>query len=110
MKELVVVIFFFLSLSACSFSMPIHGQIQKTQEPFMGKITASINQSGNLMMFFSNTTCKGSISPINREEALGTLSCNDGRIGSFRLISVGMQITGVGQLNGEFFTFQVGQK
>ena len=93
-----------LVLISCTVKVPMYGHIENSEETFTGTVTASTNRTGNFIMILKDVTCKGHISYVNRREGEGRLNCDDGRIGSFKLVSTSLQATGYGELDGKPFT------
>ena len=116
MKNLIVAlyVFPFVIIASCSMAIPVHGKIKSSEEIFTGHLTATsaeiMRGNGKLLINFDKTPCQGNLVNINRQEGEGILICDDGRTGSFKLISTGMQITGFGNVGDKIFELTFGKK
>jgi hypothetical protein len=99
-----------LSLSACSMTLPVRGQIQGTGETFTGTATGRIDGGGFLKIVSSQgTVCEGNFAYTSGREGKGIFNCDDGRSGPFEFVSTGLRGTGFGELENERMTFTFGK-
>ena len=101
----------FAALSACSASLPVVGQMQRSDETFRGTVTGSgySGGSGELTIVSNrNATCKGNFTYTSRRRGEGVLKCDDGRTGPFHLVSAGTSGSGYGDLGGYRYTLTFG--
>ena len=91
-------------LSGCS-TTSLRGQIQNGNETFTGTVRRYIDGTSKLTMVSSKgAKCTGY---FNRKRE-GLFTCDDGRSGSFEIVSTGGKKTGEGDLGGQHFTFTFG--
>ncbi len=108
-----VVILAAVMLSACSTTLPVVGQMQRTDETFDGQVAVSGYRggSGDLVIVSSrHVTCRGAFTYISNRRGEGVLNCDDGRTGPFHLAGVGASGSGYGELSGQRFTFRYGSE
>jgi hypothetical protein len=99
-----------LSLTACSMTLPVTGQIQNSDEAFTGTATGYMDGGGNLQLVSNKgAACSGNFVYVTRRDGEGVFSCNDGRSGPFKFVSTGSRGTGHGDLSGQRFTFTFGK-
>jgi len=106
-----IVAFGTLLLAACGSTIPVTGQMQRTDETFSGQVSGSgyRNGSGALTLVSSrHVTCKGDFVYTSVRRGEGVLSCDDGRTGPFHVVGVGSSGNGYGDLAGQRFTFTFG--
>lgn len=111
MKAVLIAAIVVASLTACSTTRPVDGRMEKSDESFRGSITGSGYRegTGELTLLSSHrATCRGSFVYTSRRRGEGTLTCDDGRSGSFHVASIGESGSGVGELAGQRFTFTIG--
>ncbi len=100
-------------LVSCSTSLPVVGQMQRTEETFNGAVAVSGYRSGSgdlVIVSSRNVTCRGAFTYISNRRGEGVLNCDDGRTGPFHLAGVGGSGSGYGDLNGQRFTFKYGSQ
>ncbi len=88
-NNLILVLMSLFSLAGC-VTYPIYGEVDGTEERFLGNATSNVDGGGTLSMMSSEgTNCKGSYSfppSMNWDGATsgkGTFACDDGRKGGF---------------------------
>jgi hypothetical protein len=98
-----------VSLAACSMTLPVHGQLQQSDEAFNGTATGYMDGGGDLKVVTTyGAVCKGNFVYVTRRNGEGVFHCDDGRSGPFEFVSTGTRGTGSGDLGGERFTFTFG--
>lgn len=100
-----------VSLTSCSTSLPVVGQMQRTEETFNGAVAVSGYRGGSgdlVIVSNKNVTCRGAFTYVSNRRGEGVLNCDDGRTGPFHLAGVGASGSGYGDLNGQRFTFKYG--
>lgn len=100
-------------VSSCSTSLPVVGQMQRTEETFNGAVAVSGYRggSGDLVIVSNrHVTCRGAFTYISNRRGEGVLNCDDGRTGPFHLAGVGVSGSGYGDLDGQRFTFRYGSQ
>lgn len=96
-------------LAGCTLTLPVRGQFQSSGEAFAGRATGHMDGAGELSLILaSGATCKGLFVYTSTREGSGTFNCSDGRSGPFKFVSTGQRGTGMGELDGERFTFTFG--
>lgn len=96
-------------LSGCSMTLPVKGQLQKTDEHFSGTATGYMDGSGVLKIVTSKgSVCEGNFVYVTTRQGEGVFACDDKRSGPFSFVSTGSKGTGFGELGGERFTFTFG--
>jgi len=91
-------------------TLPVHGQIQNSNETFNGTATGYMDGSGNLKITSTKgSTCNGDFVYVTSRQGEGVFTCNDGRTGPFNFVSTGSHGTGHGNLGKENFTFTFGK-
>ena len=98
-------------LASCSTSLPVVGQMQRSEETFNGAVAVSGYRggSGELTILSNHSvTCRGGFTYITHRRGEGVLNCDDGRTGPFHLSGVGASGSGYGDLDGQRFTFTFG--
>ena len=110
-KKLIVLVTGICMLSGCSMTLPVKGQMQKSDETFTGTATGYIDGGGDLKINFINgTKCTGNFVYVTRRNGEGVFKCDDGRSGPFEFVSTGTRGTGFGDLSGQRFTFTFGNQ
>lgn len=106
----------FLSLIACSQSLPIRGQVERTNEQFVGTATGDIFGQGSLSITMdSAVTCTSQFTSkvafaSSGVSSQGILNCSDGRTGNFFYSGTVHSGNGFGTLSdGHKFTFTYGR-
>lgn len=108
-RHAVLVLLGAATLSACSVTLPVHGQVQNSDETFTGTATGGLSGSGTLTIVSSKgATCSGNFVYVTERTGQGVFTCSDGRTGPFNFVSTGMSGTGYGDLGGQRFTFTFG--
>jgi hypothetical protein len=98
-----------ISLSACSVTLPVRAQLEGSSVVFTGTATGHLDGAGELSLVFPDgATCNGLFVNSSRRSGEGTVTCTDGRSGSFEFVTTGARGTGHGILNGQRFTFTFG--
>ncbi len=100
-------------LAACTASMPVVGQMQKSDETFRGIVSGSGYSGGTgelTLQSNRSTECKGGFTYTTHRRGQGVLNCSDGRTGPFFIAAAGSAGTGYGDLNGQRFTFTFGEQ
>lgn len=96
---------------ACSMTIPVRGQMQKTDETFTGTATGYIDGGGDLTIVSTNgAKCTGNFVYVTSRNGEGVFKCDDGRSGPFQFVSTGTRGTGFGDLDGQRFTFTFGDQ
>jgi hypothetical protein len=96
-------------LVGCSMTLPVRGQIQSTDETFVGSATGYMDGSGKLTITSSKgAVCTGDFVYVTSRQGSGVFTCNDKRSGPFEFVSTGKRGTGTGDLSGQRFTFTFG--
>lgn len=97
------------TLSACSITLPVRGQVQNSDETFTGTATGGLSGSGSLTIVSNKGAhCSGDFVYVTERTGQGVFTCSDGRTGPFEFVSTGMSGTGYGDLGGQRFTFTFG--
>lgn len=97
------------TLSACSVTLPVRGQIQNSDETFTGTATGGLSGGGTLTIVSNKGAhCSGNFVYVTGRTGQGVFTCDDGRTGPFQFASTGMSGTGYGDLGGQRFTFTFG--
>lgn len=95
-----------LAVSACSVTLNVRGQVDRSAETFTGTIIANLDRDGTMQVVSNRgVRCSGQYVVVTRREGAGTLTCDDGRSGPFQFAAVGTRGTGSGRLGGETMTF-----
>ena len=98
-------------LSGCSMTLPVKGQMHKSDETFKGTATGYIDGGGDLTIILNKgARCTGNFVYVTRRNGEGVFKCDDGRSGPFKFVSTGTRGTGYGDLDGERFTFTFGNQ
>jgi hypothetical protein len=98
-----------VTLSGCSLTLPVRGQVSESAETFTGTATGYSDGAGDLTITTSRgVACTGAFVYVNRRQGEGTFTCNDGRTGPFSFVSTGQRGTGTGSLGGKPVTFTFG--
>ncbi|WP_075354927.1 hypothetical protein [Desulfovibrio sp. DV] len=94
-----------------SINLPIKGEVHNSPETFTGTATVSLSGDGSLILA-TNTgvACKGNFVHVSHQEGNGTVTCEDGRLGSFVFVTAGMSGFGSGKIADEDFEFRIGKK
>jgi hypothetical protein len=110
MKKLNLSIALSLTLvAACSVTLPVRGELEKSNEVFSGTATGHLDGAGELTLVSTNgAACKGHFVYVSARGGEGILTCADGRTGPFSFVSTGMRGVGHGELSGARFTFTFG--
>ncbi len=110
MRNALIVLAFILTISGCSITLPVTGQIQNSNETFTGTATGYLDGGGDLTIFSNKgSSCTGNFVYVSRRNGEGIFTCDDGRTGPFQFVSTGTRGTGYGDLGGQRFTFTFGQ-
>lgn len=97
------------ALTGCTLTLPMSGVVASSSESFVGHATGHMDGAGELQLTMNTgATCTGRFVYINGRQGSGTLTCSDGRAGSFDFVSTGNRGTGSGALAGKPFTFTFG--
>ena len=93
-----------------SVNLPIQGKVHESTETFTGTATASFSGDGSLVLA-TNTgvACKGNFVHVSHQEGNGTVTCEDGRLGSFVFVTAGLSGSGSGKIGSEDFEFRIGK-
>lgn len=98
------------TLSACSTTLPVRGDIGTTKETFTGSATGYMDGSGTMTLDSSRgQRCAGNFVYTDGREGDGVIRCDDGRSGAFKFSSTGSRGVGSGTIAGEAFTFTFGK-
>ncbi len=104
------------TLSACSKTFPVTGNIPRSGEKFLGTATSvMVGKSSIRMTTDTGTKCEGQyIAPVAMEPTEGgmgegTFQCDDGRSGTFTFTGNTISGEGFGNMNnGDKFDFTYG--
>lgn len=97
------------ALGACSMTLPVHGQVQDSDETFSGTATGNMDGAGDLTIISNKgTRCQGNFVYTSSRKGEGVFHCTDKRSGPFSFVSTGTEGTGYGTLGGQAFTFTFG--
>lgn len=106
----VLIVLMVATLTACSVTLPVRGQIQNSDETFTGTATGGLSGGGTLTIVSNKgARCTGDFVYVTGRTGQGVFTCNDGRSGPFQFASTGMSGTGYGDLGGQRFTFTFGR-
>jgi len=109
MFKIIPVLIALVLVSACSTTLPVDGQLQKTNETFSGTATGYLDGSGHLTIVSNKgATCTGNFVYVTSRKGEGIFTCDDGRSGPFEFVSAGRRGTGHGELANEKFVFTFG--
>jgi len=104
------IVFVVLVFPAHSITLPIHGAVLNSTETFTGKATVQFWGDGNLTLTTNNgVTCTGDFVHTSQQKGSGTVTCEDGRLGSFEFVTAGFSGTGAGMIGSEHFDFRIGK-
>ncbi|MGD9609959.1 MAG: hypothetical protein AB7U59_11170 [Desulfovibrionaceae bacterium] len=104
------VLFLIFILPAYSMTLPIHGAVLNSTETFTGKAKVYFWGDGNLTLTTNKgVTCKGDFVHASQQKGNGTVTCEDGRLGSFVFVTAGFSGTGSGIIGTENFNFRIGK-
>ena len=97
-------------LPAYAISLPIHGEVHNSSENFTGMATVHFNGEGDLTLTTNKgVKCKGGFVHASQQVGNGTVSCEDGRLGSFEFVTAGFSGSGSGIIGTENFNFRIGK-
>jgi len=104
------VLFFILISPAHAMTLPIHGAVLNSTETFTGKATVHFWGDGNLTLTTNKgVICKGDFVHASQQKGKGTVTCEDGRLGTFEFVTAGFSGTGAGMIGAEHFAFRIGK-
>ena len=93
-----------------AMSIPIHGTVLNSTETFTGMATVHFFGDGNLTLRTNKgVTCTGDFVHKSQNKGSGTVTCEDGRLGSFEFVTAGFSGTGAGMIGNEHFDFHIGK-
>ena len=109
MKILAIATTALITLSACSLTLPVQGQMVSGAETFTGSATGYMDGGGTLSITLtSGRTCEGDFVYTTGRKGEGVFVCSDGKSGPFSFVSTGSRGTGTGNIGGVAFTFTFG--
>lgn len=109
MKKSLACAAFALSLSACSMTLPVSGQMEAGNETFTGTATGYADGGGTLTIVSNKgRSCTGNFVYVTHRSGQGIFKCSDGQSGPFEFVSTGTRGTGTGNIGGHPFTFTFG--
>ena len=104
------VLFLVLTFPAHAMTLPIHGAVLNSTETFTGKATVHFWGDGNLTLTTNKgVICKGDFVHTSLKEGNGTVTCEDGRVGSFDFVTSGFTGAGSGVIGVARFEFSIGE-
>jgi len=104
------IVFVISTFPAHAISLPIQGQVLDSTETFTGMATVHFSGEGNLTLLTNKgVACKGGFVHVSQQEGNGTVTCEDGRLGSFAFVTAGFSGTGSGIIGTEKFDFRIGK-
>ncbi|EFL51514.1 hypothetical protein DesfrDRAFT_1675 [Solidesulfovibrio fructosivorans JJ]] len=104
------ILFLVLIFPAHAMTLPIHGAVLNSTETFTGKATVHFWGDGNLTLTTNKgVICKGDFVHASQQKGNGTVTCEDGRLGSFEFVTAGFSGTGAGMIGAEHFDFRIGK-
>ncbi|WP_300156281.1 hypothetical protein [Solidesulfovibrio sp.] len=104
------VVFLVFASPAYSMTLPIHGAVLNSTETFTGKATVHFWGDGNLTLTTNKgVMCKGDFVHASQQKGSGTVTCEDGRLGTFEFVTAGFSGTGAGMIGPEHFNFRIGK-
>lgn len=90
-------------------TLGVQGTVGNSRETFFGEATGYMDGSGVITIRSEQgPTCRGAFVYITSRQGEGTMTCDDGRTGSFSFVSTGHSGTGKGKVGGEEFIFTFG--
>lgn len=93
-----------------TLTLPVVLSMQNTPERFVGSATGHMDGAGEIELTSDGgAKCVGRFVYVNGRQGSGTLSCSDGRSGTFDFVSTGSRGTGQGQIMGQPFTLLFGR-
>jgi len=95
----------------CSLTLPVHGEMEKSRERFLGEATGYLSGKGTLSIRLqSGVGCDGTFQhSASMSTGQGGFNCADGRTGDFFFTSKGTEGEGFGKTTeGEMFRFRFG--
>ena len=99
-----------VTLSSCSLTLPVQGQLEDGSETFAGEATGYLDRSGDLVITSNlGTRCSGDFVYTNNRRGEGVFICDDGRSGPFEFVSSGSRGSGTGRIGDDRFTFTFGE-
>ncbi len=107
----ILVIAALLAVTACSRTLPVHGDMNDGKEKFLGQATGYLDGEGKLIIRSEEgTKCEGAFKYTSLYTmGEGDFACNDGRHGTFDFTSDGNIGRGFGKTNlNEPFRFTFG--
>ncbi len=107
MHRIVLMVATAATLTACTVTGQLNGQIQNSSETFVGTLTGNADRSGQLHATTSGgAQCDGDWVSTERRKGEGVFRCSDGRSGPFQFVSTGAHGTGHGSFGADQnFTF-----
>ncbi|MDZ7918494.1 hypothetical protein [Rhodoferax sp.] len=98
------------TLTGCSMTLPIRGQMQNSDETFTGVATGYLDGGGDLKIVSNKgVTCQGNFVYVTDRQGRGIFTCDDKRTGPFEFVSTGRRGTGTGEMsNGDRLIFTFG--
>jgi len=91
-------------------TFPIHGVVLNSTETFTGKATVHFLGDGDLTLTTNRgVLCKGNFVHASQQKGNGTVTCEDGRLGSFDFVTAGFSGAGSGRIGTEKFNFRIGK-
>ncbi|MEL7639769.1 MAG: hypothetical protein AAGU21_09015 [Solidesulfovibrio sp.] len=110
LAAVVIVIFLGCVSPARAISIPINGKVLNSAETFTGMATVYFSGGGKLTLTTNGgVACKGDFIHVSQQEGTGTVSCEDGRLGSFNFVTAGFSGSGSGRIGNESFDFRIGK-
>lgn len=99
-----------LATACTTLTLPLQAEVQGSGEHLKGSATGHMDGAGELNLASDlGAQCHGQFVYVTPREGRGTLSCTDGRTGSFTFASTGSRGTGSGELEKAPFTFTFGR-
>ncbi len=106
----------FLGLGGCAMiGGPVTGQLEDGSETFHGTITETIGPGKLTLMTSTGALCEGGFEQYpdadkNYTDVRGTMSCSDGRSGTFHIVKGAFEdAVATGDLGGKPITMMLGR-
>jgi hypothetical protein len=111
--QVALAVLFVVLCTACTQSMPLQGALKTQKLLIVGKATLATNEEKQTVVFFTarGVSCGGPWYMKTFSEYVGTITCSDGRIGSFSAVMKPLSAGGKGSgtlSDGEKFVFSFG--
>ena len=95
-------------LVGCSYTFPLRGKIQDSDETFTGLRTINLSGASTFEIVSNkNVTCEGDFVGLDYKTFKGIMSCSDGRTGIFYFYNLDKRDDSYGELDGKKITIKL---